>query len=229
MNKFDEFMEEVQQDIRHAKIEYYWKNYGKQFLVGCALLLGASVIYTLNENRQEKLSFEASKKFVTAQNALVEGKFDDALLVFEDLTKNAPKTYQVLSLFSKVGVFFKKGTPDAISAAIESLKQIESSSFVDNDLKQFAKLLRLSHEIGNLDPKNKIFDDIRLDVDKIIKEENCWQPLAKEVKALILYRLGSFVDAAEIFISLAQDPKTPDAIRMRAQLMGQNLASKIIK
>ncbi|MBP9752422.1 MAG: tetratricopeptide repeat protein [Proteobacteria bacterium] len=229
MVKFDEFMEEVQQDMRHAKIEKYWKKYGKQAIVVCSVVLGAAVLNTLYENRQDQLSIMASDKFITAQNALIQGKYNDALVIFEDLSKTAPKTYQVLSLFSKVGTLLKQETKETTQKAIETLKEIEASSNVDKDLKVLAKLIRYGQEIGILEKGSSELEALRLSVDGIIKDNTVWSYLAKELKGLILYKVGAEKEAAEMFISLVQDTKTPEAIRLRSQLMAQVLSSKIAR
>jgi hypothetical protein len=229
MQKIDEFMEEVQQDIRHAKIEKYWKLYGKQAIIGCAVILGISVIYTLYENRQDQLSLLASEKFIAGQNALAQGKFNDAMVIFEDLSKTAPKTYQVLSLFSKVGTLLKQDSKESLLKAIETLKEIENSSSADKGMKTLALLLRYNHEIGMFDKGSADFGNIRIKVDEIISQGGAWSYLARELKGIILYKVGAFSDSAEVFVSLVQDPQTPEAIKTRSQLMAQVLASKITK
>lgn len=229
MNKFDEFMDDVQNDMRHARFEKYWKLYGKQSVTVCLALLIFSSIYTFSQHRQEKLSIEASEQFIAAQNALTEGNYDEALIVFESLINKAPDTYKTLSLFSKVGALLKKETDGDTKQAVELLKTIENGKFVDNHFKLFAKLLRYSHQINVLDYKSDEFNKIRIDIDKISQQNSTWAYMAKELKGLLLIRLGSKSEAVEIFIKLIQDEKTPQVIRLRAQLMAQLMAKKLVK
>ncbi|CAO5677448.1 MAG: hypothetical protein HEEMFOPI_01119 [Holosporales bacterium] len=228
MNKFDEFMEEVQQDIRQDRIEKYWKKYGKQAVTVCSVILIGAVLNTLYENRQDQLAHMASDKFISAQNALIQGKYNDALVVFEDVSKTAPKTYKTLSLFSMVGALLKQETKDSTEKAIKILKEIETSS-VDKDLKVLALLIRYGQQVGTLEKNSSEFEEMRLKIDHIIKDKSVWGYLAKELKGLILHRVGAEKDAAEMFVSLVQDPKTPDAIRLRSQLMAQVLSAKIVR
>lgn len=229
MNKFDEFMDEVQNDIRHARFEKYWKLYGKQAVIVFMVLLFFSSIYTFSQHRQEKLSFQASEQFIAAQNALTEGNYDEALVVFEGLINKGTDTYKTLSLFSKVGTLLKKETEDDTKQAIVLLKMIEEGKFVDNHFRVFAKILRYSHQINLLDHASDEFNQIRIDIDKISQENSTWAYMAKEIKGLLLMRLGAQSEAAEIFIKLIQDEKTPQIIRLRSQLMAQLLAKKLVK
>ena len=224
--KFDDFMEEVQNDIRQAKVEHYWALYGKQAVAGCAALLVASVFYTLHKNRQENLALSSSEKLVAGQNALIQGRYDEAETLFDDVIKNSPSAYTTLSLFNKVGALLKKNTTESKEKAIDVLKQIESSSSVEKEFKTLAMLIRFSHEVGTVDPKSEAFAQMRLKVDEYALKNNTMSYLAKEIKGLMLYKVKAIGEAADIFVKLIQDPQTPQAIKFRAQLMGQILSSK---
>lgn len=226
MNKFDEFMDEVENDIRQARLEKYWKKYGKQFVAVCLVLLGSSAFYTLYNNRQEKLSLQSSDQFIAAQNAVVQGNYDEALIVLENIIQTAPNTYKMLGLFSKVGVFLKKDNQEDMVKAFDLLKEIENQSGIDQYFKTFARLLRYFHQINLLDMASDDFNKIRLDIDKVAGEDNVWSYMAKEIKGLILNRVGSHKEALEMFVGLIQDPKTPQIIKVRSQLMAQLLSSQ---
>ncbi|CAO4835561.1 MAG: hypothetical protein CNLJKLNK_00473 [Holosporales bacterium] len=225
--KFDEFMEEVQSDILQAKYEKYWKLYGKYVIGAVALVLGTSVFYTLKGNREEKINLLSSDKLVMAQNAIAEGKFDEALTFLNDLDQTAYSSYKTLGLFNKAGALLKKGAPREEVLAV--FKSIEDASNIEDNFKTLAKLLRFSHQLGDMDTKTPEFEQMRLTVDKMIKEETPWSYLAKELKGLILYRVQANNEAAELFVQLIQDPKTPQAIKLRAQLMAQVLAANTKK
>lgn len=225
--KFDEFMEEVQTDILQAKYEKYWKLYGKYVIGAVAIVLGTSVFYTLKTNREEKVNLLSSDKLVMAQNAIAEGKFDEALTFLNDLDQTAYSSYKTLGLFNKAGALLKKGAPreDVLAA----FKAIEEDRNIEDTFKTLAKLLRFSHQLGDIDTKTPEFEQMRLTVDKIVKEDTPWSYLAKELKGLILYRVQANNEAAELFVQLIQDSKTPQAIKLRAQLMAQVLAANTKK
>ncbi len=82
-------------------------------------------------------------------------------------------------------------------------------------------------EINNLKGTDKALDAIRLRLDSLIKEKGAWYYLALELKGVILYKIAAYSESAETFLSLAQDKDTPNALKLRAQLMTQVLASKL--
>jgi hypothetical protein len=227
MQKFDEFLNEVQEDMRQAKIEKYWKKYGKQAVFACTVVLGAAVAHTLYKNHQNKLIIATSDKFIAAQNFIVSDNLKDALTILEDLSNNGAGFYKTLSLFSQAGTLFKQGTSAATEEGILILKKIEGDASIEKNYRELAELLRFGHEINHLKASDKTLDVIRLRLDTLIKEKGAWYYLALELKGVILYKIAAYNDSAETFLSLAQDKDTPNALKLRAQLMTQVLASKL--
>ena len=227
MQKFDEFLNEVQEDMRQAKIEKYWKKYGKQAVFVCTLALGAAVAHTLYKNHQNKLILETSDKFIAAQNFIASNNLKDALTIFNDLSNNGAGFYKTLSLFSQAGTLFKEEKSTATEEGILILKKIENDLSIEKNYRELAEVLRFGHEINNLKGTDKALDAIRLRLETLIKEKGAWYYLALELKGVILYKISAYSESAETFLSLAQDKDTPNALKLRAQLMTQVLASKL--
>ncbi|HCU06652.1 MAG TPA: hypothetical protein DIC42_03610 [Holosporales bacterium] len=227
MQKFDEFLNDVQEDMRQAKIEKYWKRYGKQAVFACTLVLGAAVAHTLYKNHQNKLILETSDKFIAAQNFIASNNLKDALTIFNDLSNSGAGFYKTLSLFSQAGTLFKQETADATEEAMLILKKIENDTSIEKNYRELAEILRFGHEINTLKGTDKMLDAIRLRLDTLIKEKGAWYYLALELKGVILYKIAAYSESVETFLSLAQDKDTPNALKLRAQLMTQVLASKL--
>lgn len=227
MQKFDEFLNEVQEDMRQAKIEKYWKQYGKQAVFACTVIVSAAVAHTLYKNYQHKLILETSDKFIAAQNFIVSNNLKDALTIFNDLSDGGAGFYKTLSLFSQAGTLFKHDTAKTTEEAILILKKIENNTTIEKSYRELAEILRFGHEINNLKGMDKTLDVIRLRLDTLIKEKSVWHYLALELKGVILYKIAAYAESAETFLSLAQDKNTPNALKLRAQLMTQVLASKL--
>ncbi|MDP2193765.1 MAG: hypothetical protein Q8K36_04505, partial [Alphaproteobacteria bacterium] len=60
MQKFDEFMNDIQEDMRREKVEKYWKKYGKQAVAVVSIVLATAVGHTLYTNHQTKLTLKTS-------------------------------------------------------------------------------------------------------------------------------------------------------------------------
>ncbi len=227
MQKFDEFMNDVQEDIRQAKIEKYWKKYGKQAIFVCTIILGAAVAHTLYKNHYNKLTLATSDKFIAAQNFIASNNLKDALTILKDLSENGSGFYKTLSQFSQAGTLLKQATKESTAEAVLIFHKIEKDTNVDKMYRELAEILRFGHEINSLNGSDKALDMIRLRLDALIKEKGTWYYLALELKGVILHKIAAYSDAAEVFLSLAQDKDTPNALKLRAQLMTQIIASKL--
>ena len=227
MQKFDEFMNDVQEDMRQAKIEKYWKKYGKQAVFVCTVILGAAVAHTLYKNHQSKLNTATSDKFIAAQNFIASDNLNDALTIFKDLSENGTGFYKTLSLFSQAGTLLKQATKESTAEAVLIFQKIEKDTNIDKMYRELAEILRFGHDINSLNRSDKALDGIRLRLDTLIKEKGTWYYLALELKGVILHKVEAYSEAAEVFLKLAQDKDTPNALKLRAQLMTQILASKL--
>lgn len=227
MQKFDEFMNDVQEDMRQAKIEKYWKKYGKQTVFACTVILGVAVAHTLYKNHQDKINLKTSDQFIAAQKFIESDNPNDALIILKDLSGNGTGFYKTLSLFSQAGALLKQATKESTAEAIRIFQTIEKDTSVDKMYRELAEILRFGHAINDLNGSNKELDIIRLRLDTLIKEKGTWYYLALELKGVILHKVAAYSDAAEVFLTLAQDKDIPNAIKMRAQLMTQVLASKL--
>jgi len=227
--KFDEFMEDIQNDIRQARLQHYWKQYGKiasGFFTG---LLVLSVIYTLYQNHASTVNHESSALYLKAQQALMSGKVDDARAVLKQLGDKAPQSYKMLALFEEAGLHLKEGSKDSIKNALDVLKKIEDMPSIDSAFKTVAKLLRYLHSVYTLDKTSDDFQKMRLDLDALIQKQDALSSWAKEIKAIMLYQLGSPKEASELLIQLIQSPDVPQHLQIRAQLFAQHIAQEIFK
>ncbi|MDP2193678.1 MAG: hypothetical protein Q8K36_04060, partial [Alphaproteobacteria bacterium] len=168
-----------------------------------------------------------SDQFIAAQNFMAQGNIKDALVILEDLSKNAPGSYRMLSLFSKAGALLQQGSRDSQEQAITLLKEIENTKGVDAIYRDLAEILRYMQEVDILKTSDKALDSIRLRLDQLITDKGPWYPMALELKGATLYKVGAYQQAAEVFVQLVQDKQIPDAMKMRAQLMTQTLAAKL--
>jgi hypothetical protein len=50
----------------------------------------------------------------------------------------------------------------------------------------------------------------------------------KKLKGMIELKQKNYEKASEIFVAIAQDEKSPKDLRLRAQIIAQNLASQLI-
>ena len=222
-DKFDEFLEEVESDIRQEKLEKLWHQYGKliiSLVVGCLVLSGG---YMLWQNHQCKQSQILSEKFVGAQNLIAQGKISEALGVIKDLTNSSHKTYSTLAKFYEAHLVSKKD----YKSALELYKNIVNSSLVERDLKDLAQIFAIIIEIDHLKEESQtdVIDLILKRLEPLAAPDQPWRYLALELKGILTYKNNDFAKATDVFLQLTQDPQVPEGMRSRSQIMTQTLAA----
>lgn len=223
-DKFDEFLEEVESDIRQEKLEKLWHRYGK-LIIGLAVgSLALSGGYMVWQNHQNKQSQFISEKFIGAQSLIAQGKIPEALGVVKDLSNSSHKTYSSLSKFYEAHLISKKD----YKSALELYRNIANNSSVEKDLRDLAQIFSITLEIDHLKDENQAeeIDVILKNLDPLSAPEQPWRFLALELIGILSYKKNDIAKATEVFLQLAQDPQVPDGMRSRAQLMTQTLAAK---
>ena len=102
------------------------------------------------------------------------------------------------------------------------------SSSTEHMFRELATVLYVSLHLDRL--KNDNVEELKK-LEKLLepcaKEAAPYRHLALELKAILELRQNNHAKAAEIFVSIAQDPKCPKDLQTRAQVMTQNLASQM--
>lgn len=223
-DKFDEFLEEVENDIRQEKLMAAWKRYGKVITgaaVSVLVLVGA---YSLWQNYEYGKRIRLAEKFSGVQELIIQGQIPQALTVLDSLTKESNKTYATLSNFLKAGILAQDGEGDNTQKAIQAYQALSADTSLDKTWHDLASTLVVSFSLSEKTPN---YDDLLVKIDPIAVKTNPWYHLALELKGVILHQKGDIPAAADIFSTLARDAQTPEGISMRSQLMSQVLASEL--
>lgn len=223
-DKFDEFLEEVESDIRQEKLEKLWNRYGKVIIsvvVGSMILSGG---YMLWQNHKDKESKVLSEKFVGAQDLIAEGKISEAIGVMQSISTSSHKRYAILATFSEA--MLKKQQNYKESQAI--YQSIIDNKAVDSDLRSLALILLTSLKIEHLSADNEAveIETFLKDLEPLTQEQSPWRYVALELKGILAFKKKDFTLATDIFLKLAQDTQVPESMRTRSQLMTQTLASQ---
>lgn len=222
-DKFDEFLEEVEGDIRQERLEKIWKQYGKQIITIVVGALALSSGYMVWQNHQHKQSQLLSEKFVGAQNLIVQGKTSEALGVMQDLSKASHKQYAVLAKFYEAYLVGQKD----YKAAEEVYKAINNDRAVEKPLRDLALIFSISLALDHLTPETQgpILEEALKNLEPLAQSDQPWRYLASELIGVAAFKKNDISKATEVFLKLAQDPEVPEAMRGRVQLMTQTLAS----
>ncbi len=220
--KFDEFLKEVQNDIRKEKLLQLWKQYGKQVtgvVVGIIILVSGYNFWSYYEKNKRT---QMAEKLIAAQDFIGQGETEKAQTILSSLAVESHSAYQPLALFQKAGLLLQLGQkPEEI---LQTYQQLSANTKIDPLWRSLATLLGV---MVSIDQPNAKFDDLLAQLAPITTDQNPWRYLANEMKGVLLHRKGDNTQAAEIFAKLVQDNQTPSGISMRARLMVQIVSADI--
>ena len=225
-DKFDEFLEDVEKDMRHEKFEKIWKEYGKLISTGLIIALGGSGAWVLWKNHAEKQLNLTSQKFWRAQEKVNSGNLNEGIGVYESIIHDGSKTYASLAHIAKAALLAEKGGEDA-KQAMTLLTELASNKSADPIMRDFAALavIRLDldrSELKTIDDatKAKLMTHL-VTLDALSTDKSPWRLEAYDLKGLILFTLKDFTKASEAYVKIAQTKDCPRGLQARAEIMSQ--------
>jgi len=221
-DKFDEFLEEVENDIRKEKLLQLWKQYGKQVMGGIVVIAILVSGYNLWSYYEKNKRIQMAEKLTTAQDLIGKGEVDKAQTILNSLAADSHTIYQPLALFQKAGLLVQLGQKP--EEALQIYQQLSTNTKIDSLWRSLATLLGVMVSIDQ--PKMKV-DDLLNQLVPLTTDQNPWRYLANEIKGVLLHRKGEHAQAAQLFAKLVQDNQTPPGISMRSRLMVQIVSADV--
>ena len=227
-NNFEEFIKEVEGDIRQEKFEHLWKKFGKQIVIGFVVLVALSGAFNLWQHHQTKQRDIISQQFLSAQTLMFNKTNGDALAAMEGIAKNSHHAYSVLAKFNIATILRQPTGHQDLQRAEKIYQEIIDDRSVGHLLRELATVLLAGLRLDNLKQDNDDeFKKILKLVDPCTKDGAPYRHLALEIRGIIELRQKDSSKAALTFSKIAQDEKTPNDLRLRAQLISQNLAGQL--
>lgn len=224
--KFDEFLEEVEKDIRQERLMNFWKKYQKIIVSFLILSFGSAGAYNLWQHYQTHKSERDSQKYIAAQKLLLKGQKDEALSVLSDLAENPRGSYGLLAFFLKAAVLGQDGGTKGAEEAQALYRQIEGDYKVEATFRELALLLRVGLQLDTSSLSTEDSLKLLAELEPLTAADNAWHCLALELKGFILQETGKMAEAAEVFASIAREQNLPNGMTIRSQIMSQLLAAE---
>ena len=131
----------------------------------------------------------------------------------------------MLAQFQKASLLLAEKNKNLKVEAREVYKDIASNTKYPQRFRDLAQLRVIALKDVPRDEQN--LKSIITKLEPYIKDNAPWRYTALELKAAIFIELNDKLAAAEILSSLVKDPKTPEGIKSRAQIMTQSLSAQI--
>lgn len=205
----EEFIREVDEDLRHKQLTNLWKKYGRYFitlLVGIVLFVAGNVGY---KNYNEGLYGELATQYGASLKAIEESNTENALNRLKEVSGKEVEGFEILSAFKQAELHTSLGDKQAAVASLDILASSEIAPDVYRDL------ARLQAAMILLD--NASYEAISTRLTPLAVSGNPWQYIAKEMMAMAAAQSGNPEEAKRLLSELAEDLEVPDNIKFRAK------------
>jgi hypothetical protein len=227
---FDEFLNDVENDMRLEKYELIWKKYRKLISFATFAVIAGVTIFNLRLRYNTNQRDEFAVQFIKAQTIAQQGKLDEAASMMSFLSSKKCGAYVVLAKMSHAGLLTKIDFPKNI----EAIKGIYKAVFSDRSAPAYYKDLAIVlytnaslQEIGKGEIAPEKSDEMLKLLAKCGERKGGLVLLAKELEGVVYYKIKDFEKAREAFNTISKNEKTPEGMVLRANIMIQAIQNQL--
>lgn len=214
----DQFIREVNEEMRQDRMEGLWKKY-KWVIMGVAVLIvvvtGASRGW---QSYSESQSAASGDKFMAAIALSNDGKHDEAIKDLEALSTDGSGQYPALAQLRIASEIAKRGD---VSEAIAAFDKISADSSFNATLQSVAKL-----RAGLLLVDSGSMEDVTKRLGALAEGGEPFRHSAREGLGLAAWKANKLQDAYKWFQAILDDAQSTTGTRSRADVMLKLLAGK---
>ena len=144
----DNFMREVEEEIRRERIEKIWREYGTYIIAGALLIVFAVLGRQYYVDRHTAAAEATGSRYEDALALANDNKQGSAAKEFEAITANGTGGYPSLSRLQLAGALLKDGKKAEALAAYEALAKDDKSEPL---LRDYAALQAAAQRVGEAD------------------------------------------------------------------------------
>ena len=206
------FFREVDEAVRHDRFKSLWDKFGVYVIVLAVLLIACVAGYKGWTYWQEREAQRGGAEFAQALALETSGSDSSkANEAFEELAKDGPHGYRVLSRFQLAAGQAKAGETDKAVAAYDALA---TDGGVDAILQGLATLQAATLRLDTAD-----YAEMERRLKGLIEGNTAWRFSARELLGLSAYQHKDLSGAEKQFSALLGDQGTPPNMRDRANMM----------
>ena len=203
----DEFIREVDEDVKEEKRLKLWKKffpYVVSISLGIVLFTSGFVFWEGYSNDQRQ---KLGDDFTAAVVLAGEDDLDASLIALDRIVDKGSDGYVTMAKMKKASILIEQGR---IDEGLEIYKDLEQNA-VDQSFRDIATILYVLNSLNN---ESK--DDL---LKKIIPLENSeiWKSSALELKGYIYLRNNEIAKAIEAFETISKLPSKPGNLSQRAK------------
>jgi hypothetical protein len=205
----DNFLREIDEEVRRDKAADLWKKYGNLIVVLLALLVVAVGGWRFWQYRQEQAAHAVSARLEEALKASRESRGEDAEKTLTDLAKEGSDGYRLVASFRLAAEAARREPADG-ARAFDALANDATVEQV------FRDLARIRSNLLKVD--SAPYAEIRAAVEPLAAPAGTWRHTAREILGLSALKGGNLDEAGRWFDQIVVDPQAPQGLRQRADL-----------
>ncbi len=209
----DLLFQEIDEEMRQDQATKLWQAYGKHVIAGTILLVVAVAGFQGWKAYDISTREADGERFSKAQAMVQTDQEEAGLKAFADIAADGRAGYALLARFQQARLLARAGDAAGAAAAYQALSE---DGGIDPTYRDLAVIL------GGLQELNAAGADLAAlesRLEPLMAETSSWRFSAREIKGLLAHRSGNASGARKLFQGLANDPRAPQGIRLRAQEM----------
>lgn len=214
----DQIFREVDEELRRERWATIWNRYGVLILAGALavlLVIGGIIGW---QKWQVSARQSAGDQFIEALKQESAGKTESAFKTLEKLADGSTKGYELLA---SLHLAARKASAGETAEAELHYKKIAVDGGADKILKDYAKL-----NLALLRLDGASFEETKGALQEFVTPGGAWRATALEVVALAALKEGKLDEAQSGFTEIVGDRSSPSALRRRAQIMLDVIATR---
>ena len=203
----NDLIQEIEDDIRHERMQQLWHKVGKALIVISAVVVLATVVAVLLQNHRQSAAIAETSKFIKGLDRINVEDYKGAAEAFDTLTHDESTPYYGLAMLRKAQAQNLGGDHDGALKTYKTLAE-RGNAHPNEAFGAFAKILTAgeSDKLLEVTPISPLY--------YAQSERKAWQLVAQDKND----------DAASIFLSLSKDEQAPLSMRRRCLEALQYLA-----
>jgi hypothetical protein len=203
----DEFIREVDEDIKEEKRIKLWKKlfpYVASISLGIVLFTSGFVFWDgYSNNQRQKLGDDFTAAVVLAS----EEDLDASLLALDRIVDKGSDGYVTMAKMKKASILIEQGK---LAEGLKIYKDLEKNA-VDQSFRDIATILFVLNSLNN-EPKDDLLKKITP-----LENSEIWKASALELKGYIYLRNNEIDKAIETFETISKLPSKPGDLSQRAK------------
>ena len=206
--KSEEFIREVDEELRRDQMARLWGRYGGAILVAALLIVAFTAGKVYWDHRQTQARAAEAMRFAAAQRALLADQKAQAADEFAAIAADGPSGIAGLARLKEAEARLAAGDQAGATAALAALTDGPGDAI----LQQLAELLLAEREIADGDPA-----ELKRRLEPLAAAEAPWRHQAQELLALLAIRTGSLEEARKLLTGLSQEAGVAPTQQRRAE------------